>query len=90
MARYRKEITGNLNEEELRSIETEYNYAVNLNARKEDVKRLIQEKGMLTLDIAKAIDEAEKLSEVEDIYTPFKEKRKTTPGKKKKKKKKFK
>ncbi len=77
MARYRKEITGNLNEEELRSIETEYNYAVNLNARKEDVKRLIQEKGMLTLDIAKAIDEAEKLSEVEDIYLPFKEKRKT-------------
>lgn len=77
IARYRKEVTGNLNEEELRSIETEYNYAVNLNARKEDVKRLIDEKGMLTPELVSAIDEAEKLSEVEDIYLPFKEKRKT-------------
>lgn len=77
IARYRKEVTGNLNEEELRSIETEYNYAVNLNARKDDVKRLIDEKGMLTPELIKAIDEAEKLSEVEDIYLPFKEKRKT-------------
>ncbi len=77
IARYRKEVTGNLNEEELRLIETEYNYAVNLQARKDDVKRLIDEKGMLTPEIVKAIEEATKLSEVEDIYTPFKEKRKT-------------
>lgn len=77
IARYRKEATGNLNEDELRLIETEYNYAVNLNTRKEDVKRLIDEKGMLTEEISKAIDEAVKLSEVEDIYLPFKEKRKT-------------
>lgn len=77
IARYRKEMTGNLNEEELRLIETEYNYAVNLQNRKEDVKRLIDEKGMLTPEIVKAINEATKLSEVEDIYTPFKEKRKT-------------
>ena len=74
IARYRKELTGNLNEEELRLIETEYNYAVNLKTRKDDVKRLIDEKGMLTPEIIKAIDDAEKF---EDIYTPYKEKRKT-------------
>ena len=50
---------------------------VNLQNRKEDVKRLINEKGMLTDELVKAIDEATKLSEVEDIYAPFKEKRKT-------------
>lgn len=77
MARYRKEVTGNLNEDELRLIESEYNYMVNLQNRKEDVKRLINEKGMLTDELVKAIDEATKLSEVEDIYAPFKEKRKT-------------
>lgn len=77
MARYRKEVTGNLNEDELRLIETEYNYMVNLENRKEDVKRLIDEKGMLTEELVKAINEATKLSEVEDIYAPFKEKRKT-------------
>ena len=77
MARYRKEVTGNLNEDELRLIETEYNYMVNLQNRKEDVKRLINEKGMITDELVKAIDEATKLSEVEDIYAPFKEKRKT-------------
>ena len=77
MARYRKDVTGNLNEDELRLIETEYNYMVNLQNRKEDVKRLINEKGMLTDELVKAIDEATKLSEVEDIYAPFKEKRKT-------------
>ena len=77
MARYRKEVTGNLNEDELRLIETEYNYMVNLENRKEDVKRLIDEKGMLTEEIVKAINDANKLSEVEDVYAPFKEKRKT-------------
>ena len=77
IARYRKEATGNLNEDELRKIETEYNYIVNLENRKEDVKRLIDEKGLLTNELIKAIDEAIKLSEVEDIYLPFKEKRKT-------------
>ena len=77
IARYRKEATGNLNEEELRLIETEYNYILNLEQRKEDVKRLIDEKGMLTEELVKAINECQKLSEVEDIYTPFKEKRKT-------------
>lgn len=77
IARYRKEVTGNLNEEDLRLIETEYKYILNLENRKEDVKRLIAEKGMLTDELIKAINECSKLSEVEDIYNPFKEKRKT-------------
>ncbi len=77
MARYRKEVTGNLNEDELRLIETEYNYAVNLAKRKEDVIRLIAEKKMLTEEIKEAINKAEKISEVEEIYLPYKEKRKT-------------
>ena len=77
IARYRKEVTGNLNEEDLRLIETEYKYILNLEQRKEDVKRLIDEKGMLTDELIKAINECSKLSEVEDIYNPFKEKRKT-------------
>ena len=53
---------------------SEYNYMVNLENRKEDVKRLIDEKGMLTEELVKAINEAGKLSDVEDIYAPFKEK----------------
>ncbi len=77
IARYRKELTGGLNEDQLRLIETEYNYAVNLAARKEDVIRLIDEKGMLTDEIRNAINDAEKISEVDNIYLPFKEKRKT-------------
>ncbi|MBD8923128.1 RNA-binding transcriptional accessory protein [bacterium] len=77
MARYRKEVTSNLNEDELRLIETEYSYMVNLEERKESVKRLIEEKGMLTPEIINSIDNATKLCEVEDIYLPFKEKRKT-------------
>lgn len=77
MARYRKEVTGNLNEDELRLIETEFAYQTNLSERKEDVKRLINEKGMLTDELIRAIDDATKISEVDDIYAPFKEKRKT-------------
>ena len=77
IARYRKELTGGLNEDQLRLIETEYNYAVNLAARKEDVIRLIDEKGMLTDEIRNAINDAEKITEVDNIYLPFKEKRKT-------------
>ena len=77
IARYRKEVTGNLNEEELRLIETEYNYAVNLQARKDDVKRLIDEKGMLNEKLKTDILKVTQLSEVEDLYRPYKEKRKT-------------
>ncbi len=77
MARYRKEVTGNLNEDELRAIESAYNYALNLKERKEDVIRLIKEKGLLTKELEQEILDCKKLSEVEDIYLPFKEKRKT-------------
>ncbi len=77
MARYRKEATGNLNEDDLRSIETEYKYAVNLKERKEDVIRLIAEKGLLTLELKEEILNCEKIKEVDDIYLPYKEKRKT-------------
>ena len=77
IARYRKEKTGNLNEDDLRLIETSYNYFLNLKNRKEDVIRLINEKNMLTPEIEESIMQAKKLSEVEDIYLPFKEKRKT-------------
>ncbi len=77
ISRYRKEMTGNLDEVQIREIETEYKYSVNLQKRKEEVKKLIDEKGLLTEDIIKNIDKAEKLVEVEDIYRPFKEKKKT-------------
>lgn len=77
IARYRKEVTGSLDEEELRKIETVYKYNCNLIERKEDVKRLIDEKGMLTLEIEQALLKAKKINEVEDIYLPFKEKKKT-------------
>lgn len=77
IARYRKERTGGLDEEELRSIEEVYNYQVNLEKRKEDVIRLIDEKGLLTEEVKSNILKAEKLSEVEDLYRPYKEKKKT-------------
>lgn len=77
IARYRKEATGALNEDEIREIEKVYDYAINLQTRKEDVIRLIEEKGMMNDDLRKAILECEKLSEVEDLYRPFKEKKKT-------------
>ena len=77
IARYRKEVTGNLNEVEIRAIETEYAYQVNLEKRKEEVKRLIAEKDLLTPEIEEKIANATKLVEIEDIYRPFKEKKKT-------------
>ena len=77
IARYRKEATGNLDEEQIRQIYEVYEYQVNLLKRKEDVIRLIDEKGMLTDDLKKEIMKAMKLVEVEDLYRPFKEKKKT-------------
>ena len=77
IARYRKEVTGNLDETEIRRIETEYSYQVNLQKRKEEIKRLIDEKGLLTDELVSKIDSASKLVEIEDIYRPFKEKKKT-------------
>ena len=77
IARYRKEATGNLNEDEIRTISETYNYQINLSERKEDVIRLIDEKKMLTPEIKEAILAATKISEVDSIYEPFKEERKT-------------
>ena len=72
IARYRKEATGALNEDEIREIEKVYDYAINLQTRKEDVIRLIEEKGLMNDDLKKAILECDKLSEVEELYRPFK------------------
>ena len=77
IARYRKEVTGNLDETIIRAIETEYNYGINLQKRKDEVKRLIDEKGLLTDELINKINASSKLVEVEDIYRPFKEKKKT-------------
>ena len=77
IARYRKEATGALDEEQIRKINEYYEYEVNLLKRKEDVIRLIDEKGLLTDEIKNNVMNAKKLVEVEDIYAPFKEKKKT-------------
>ena len=77
IARYRKEVTGALDEETIRNINEVYEYQVNLLKRKEDVIRLIDEKGMLTDEIKDNIMKCSKLVEVEDIYRPYKEKKKT-------------
>ena len=77
IARYRKEVTGNLNEEQIREISEVYEYQVSLQKRKEDVIRLIDEKGMLTEELKNNILNCQKLVEVEDLYRPYKEKKKT-------------
>ena len=77
IARYRKEVTGNLDEEKIKSISEVYEYEVNLLKRKEDVIRLIDEKGLLTEELRNEIMSAKKLVEVEDLYRPYKEKKKT-------------
>ena len=77
IARYRKEVTGNLDEDSIKKINDVYEYQVNLLKRKEDVIRLIDEKGLLTEELQDQIMKAEKLVDVEDIYRPFKEKKKT-------------
>ena len=77
IARYRKEMTGGLDEEQIRHISEVYDYQVNLLKRKEDVIRLIDEKGLLTEELKNTIMAATKLVEVEDLYRPYKEKKKT-------------
>ena len=77
IARYRKEATGALNEEQIRKVSEVYEYQVNLLKRKEDVIRLIEEKGLLTDELKNDIMKCNKLVEVEDLYRPFKEKKKT-------------
>lgn len=77
IARYRKEVTGALDENEIAKIEEKYRYYTNLMERKEVVIRLIDEKGLLTPELEKSILACTKLVDVEDIYLPFKEKKKT-------------
>ena len=77
IARYRKEATGAMDEEQIRKVSEVYDYQVSLLKRKEDVIRLIDEKGLLTDELKKDIMKCQKLVEVEDLYRPFKEKKKT-------------
>lgn len=77
IARYRKEKTGGLTEEQIKVIGDAYEYQVNLLKRKEDVIRLIDEKGLLTDELKSQILNCSKLVEVEDLYRPYKEKKKT-------------
>ncbi len=77
IARYRKEATGELDEEQLRDIEERLNYLRNLEARKLEVLKSIEEQGKLTPELAAAIQAAVKLQEVEDLYRPYKQKKRT-------------
>lgn len=77
IARYRKEMTGELDENQLRSIEERVGYLRNLEERKREVLRIIEEQGKLTEDLSSAILKAVKLQEVEDLYRPYRQKRKT-------------
>lgn len=77
IARYRKELTGGLDEVEIKQIENEYTYALNLHNRKEEVIRLIDEQGLLTEDLKNDILKQTKLQRIEDLYRPFKKKKKT-------------
>lgn len=77
IARYRKEAHGAMDDTSLRTLEERLKYLRNLQTRKEEVVRSIDEQGKLTDDILKAVELARTLSEVEDIYRPFKQKRRT-------------
>ena len=77
IARYRKEVTGNLDDETLRKLNDRLIYLRNLNERKEEVIRHIDEQGKLTSDIEEKIKNAKIITEVEDIYRPFKPKKRT-------------
>lgn len=77
IARYRKEVTGGLSDEQLRILGERLNYLRNLENRKEEVKNSIEEQGKLTDEIVKALGEAKILAEVEDIYRPYKQKKRT-------------
>lgn len=77
IARYRKEQTGELNDQVLRELHERLVYLRNLESRREDVRRLIDEQGKLTPDISSALDKCRSMQEIEDIYRPFKPKRRT-------------
>ena len=77
IARYRKEMTSALDEVQIREIEERYHYLENLEKRKEEVLRIIEEQGKLTEELAKSIQKASKLQVIEDLYRPYKQKRRT-------------
>ncbi|WP_462412656.1 Tex family protein [Neobacillus sp. Marseille-QA0830] len=77
IARYRKEMTGALDEVQIRDIQERWQYIQNLEQRKEEVLRIIEEQGKLTEELKREITKAEKLQEVEDLYRPYKQKRRT-------------
>ena len=77
IARYRKEVTGNLSDETLREFDERLTYLRNLEKRKEEITRLIDEQGKLTEELQQAIEKSEILSELEDIYRPYKQKKRT-------------
>lgn len=77
IARYRKEVTGNLSDEILRNLGERLTYLRNLEARREEIIRIIDEQGKLTEELTKSINEAVTLSELEDLYRPFKQKKRT-------------
>ncbi|HLQ70609.1 MAG TPA: Tex-like N-terminal domain-containing protein, partial [Bacillota bacterium] len=77
IARYRKEMTGGLDEVKIKSIQDKWTYAVNLQERKQEVLRIIDEQGKLTETLAAEINGATQLQRVEDLYRPYKQKRRT-------------
>lgn len=77
IARYRKEMTGAIDDQVLRNFADRYEYLLNLKKRKEEVAKAIEEQGKMTEEIAASIDACVTLTEIEDVYRPFKQKKKT-------------
>ncbi|MBR7135647.1 MAG: RNA-binding transcriptional accessory protein, partial [Clostridia bacterium] len=77
IARYRKELTGHIDDQVLREFSDRLNYLRNLEKRKEEVRSAIEDQGKLTDEIVASLQNAETLTEVEDIYRPYKQKKKT-------------
>ncbi|XGA32948.1 RNA-binding transcriptional accessory protein [Virgibacillus sp. CBA3643] len=77
IARYRKEVTGGLDEVQIKAVQDKWTYAVNLSERKQEVLRIIDEQGKLTEELENEIAQATQLQRVEDLYRPYKQKRRT-------------
>ena len=80
IARYRKEMHGTMDDTTLRNLETRLTYLRNLQARRDEVKKSIENQGKLTEELSAAIDNAATMTEVEDLYRPYKQKRRTRGG----------
>ena len=77
IARYRKEMHGTMDDTTLRNLETRLTYLRNLQQRRDEVKKAIENQGKLTQELSDAIDQAQTMTEVEDLYRPYKQKRRT-------------